>query len=276
MASSTVDLLTDLSMIEQRGGPFDDGIIMELRREALVTGLNVDPGAGGTPDFRILQEALNTLGPGTGEGFGDSPGPGHPDLVLVERIPRLIPGETTKVIVELVYKRQFTSLDTLGLGVFIPRGGGGLRQFTTHRDQFGNDVVVCYSYPQKCSPDPCVEDPAFPFTAPALAGKTVCMAGEIQVDLPSDSLEFEGRLMAESPGSIVRVWRGSTNANVWNDGPPGTWRATARSSWSVIALLPIVCTARITGCSTRLKTTSTEPSARGPASAVTNRKRPSL
>lgn len=221
MASFTVDQLTNLSIVEQRGGPFDNGIIMELRREAQVSGLDVT----GTPDFRITQESLNTLPQGSGFGFGDSP-IGHPDLVLIERAVRLIPGTTTSCIVELLYKRQWTSLDTIGLGEFIPRGGGGLRQFTTHRNSDGDDVVVCYTYPEKCSPAPCVDDPAFPFRAPHMAGKTECQSGEIQVDLPSDSLEFEGRLMTESPGSVVRVWRGSINSEVWNDGAPGTWRCS--------------------------------------------------
>ncbi len=216
-ASYTVDQVTNLSFVEQRGE--NNGVVFELRREALVTGLDVT----GTPDFRILQEALNTLPASTGVGFGDAP-IGHPDLILVERVVRLIPGETTKVIVELVYKRQFSSLDTLEIGVFIPRGGSGLRQFTTARDAFLNDIEVCYTYPAKCAPDPCVEDPAYPFTDPRLAGQTVCMAGEVQVDYPSDTLEFEGRLVAEFPGVIARTWRGSTNEFTWNDGAPGTWR----------------------------------------------------
>lgn len=229
MASYTVDQITNLSFVEQRGE--NDGVVFELRREALVIGLDVT----GTPDFRILQEALNTLPASTGVGFGDAP-IGHPDLILVERVVRLIPGETTKCIVELVYKRHFSTLDTVGIGTFIPRGGAGLRQFTTARNQFGDDVEVCYTYPPKCIgptpcggpglPDCCVDDPAYPFSDPRLGGRTVCMAGEIQVDYPSDTLEFEGRLVAQFPGVIARTWRGSTNLNVWNDGAPGTWRCS--------------------------------------------------
>ena len=147
-ASFTVDQITNLSFVEQRGE--NDGVVFELRREALVIGLDVV----GTPDFRILQEALNTLPASSGVGFGDAP-IGHPDLILVERVVRLIPGETTKVIVELVYKRQFSSLDTVAIGIFIPRGGSGLRQFTTGKDAFGKDIVVRHTYPAACSPEPC-------------------------------------------------------------------------------------------------------------------------
>ncbi len=232
-ASYTVDQLTNLSFVEQRGE--NDGVVFELRREALVIGLDV----AGTPDFRLLQEALDTLPPGTGVGFGDAP-IGFEHLILVERVVRLIPGETTKVIVELVYKRYFSSLDTLEIGVFIPRGGSGLRQFTSGKDQFGEDIEVCYDYPSACVQDPpipppdmcgtpgqadcCEQHPSYPFTDPRLAGKTVCLGGDVQVDYPSDTLEFEGRLVAEFPGEIARTWRGSTNLTAWNDGAKGTWR----------------------------------------------------
>ncbi len=217
MATATVDQITNLSMVEQRGGGNDNGVIMELRREALVKDLDV----AATPDFRILQEALNNLPPGSGVGFGDSL-TSHPGLVLVERIPRLVPGTTTTCIVELLYKRLFSSVDTLkaGVGQWIVRGGGSLRQFTTHRNQFGMDNAVCYTYPA----DP--SNSAYPTTDPRLAGRTKCQSGEIQVDLPSDTLEFTGRLITPNPGSIARAWRGRTNLYLWNGGAPGTWRCT--------------------------------------------------
>ncbi len=225
----TVDQLTNLSFVEQRSD--FGGVVFELRREALVSGLDID--ALDPPDYRILQDALNAL-PAYLR-FGE-PALGHPDLILIERVVRLIPGERTKCIVELVYKRHFSTLDTLGTGTFIPRGGSGLRQFTTGKDAFQNDIIVEFTYPAACvgpspcggpgQPDCCVQDPDYPFTDPRLAGKTVRMGGEVQVDYPSDTLEFEGRLVAEFPGAIARTWRGSTNAFVWNDGAPGTWRCS--------------------------------------------------
>ena len=218
-ASFTVDQITNLSMVEQRGE--NNGVIFELRREALVTGLNPDILKGGK--FRILQEALDTLPASSGVGFGDAP-IGNADLILVERVVRLIPGERTKCIVELVYKRQFSSLDTLEIGVFIPRGGAGLRQFTTGKDAFGNNIVVRHTYPDKCAPDPCQEAPGYPYTDTSLVGATAYQGGEVQVDYPSDTLEFEGRLVAQSPGTLARSWRGHTNDAVWNGGDIGTWR----------------------------------------------------
>lgn len=226
MAEVHIDRLTNLSAIEQRGGDFDLGVLMELRREALVSGLNLDPDTGGTADFRILQEALNSL-PG-GLAFGDSP-IGHPDLVLIERVPRLIPGEQTKVVVELVYKRFGSAIETMGFineGNFRARGGGTLRQITTGKNQFGVDIVVCYTYPAKCSPTPCAEAPGYPHQAPCLAGTTKCQGGEVQVDLPSDVLEFEGRWRGASPGAMARTWRGFTNNAGWNGGDAGEWRCS--------------------------------------------------
>lgn len=223
MAAFTIDQLTNLSMVEQRGG--NTGVVFELRREALVTGLDADT----LLDFRILQEALDTILLVIGDGLV-----GHPDLILVERIVHLIPGERTKCRVELVFKRHFSTLDTVELGTFIPRGGSGLRQFTTAKDAFLNDIEVCYTYPAKCvGPSPCggpkqpaccIEDPGYPFSDPRLAGAYVCMGGEVQVDYPADTLEFEGRLREEFPGQVARLWRGSTNNAEWNDGAIGTWR----------------------------------------------------
>lgn len=212
-ASYTIDQLTNLSMIERRGG--NTGVVFELRREALVSGLDADV----LLDFRILQEALDTILLKIGDELL-----GSDDLILVERVPRLIPGERTKCIVELVFRRRFSSIDTVELRTFIPRGGSGLRQFTTGKDAFQNDIVVRHTYPDKCAPDPCQEAPGYPYTDPRLAGATAYQGGEIQVDYPSDTLEFEGRLEAQSPGAIARSWRGHTNDAVWNGGDIGTWR----------------------------------------------------
>lgn len=232
-ATYTIDQLTNLSMIERRSG--NTGVVFELRREALVSGLDADT----LQDYRVLQEALDTVGLVIGDALI-----GHDDLILVERVPHLIPGERTKCRVELVFKRRFSTLDTVELDTFIPRGGSGLRQFTTPRDQFGNDIKVCYTYPAKCMQDPpipppdmcgqpgqaacCEEEPGYPFTDPRLAGELVCLGGEVQVDYPSDTLEFEGRLISLAPGEIARKWRGHTNMGPgnWNGGAPGTWRCT--------------------------------------------------
>ncbi len=224
----TVDQLTNLSFVEQRGK--NGGVVFELRREALVSGLDID--ALDPPDYRILQDALDAL-PAYLR-FGE-PAEGHADLILIERVVRLIPGERSKCIVELVYKRYFSHLDTVEIGTFITRGGSGLRQFTTGKDAFQNDIVVQHTYPAN------ENDPGYPHTAPDLAGVTKRMGGEVQVDYPSDTLEFEGRLVREHPGVEARAWRGHTNMGPgqWNGGEEGTWRC-AEVSFYPYDIAPLI------------------------------------
>ncbi|MCH8852559.1 MAG: hypothetical protein IID41_07865 [Planctomycetes bacterium] len=202
MATVVKDTLTTLEIVETHG------IIWELRREILVHDLDASVG-----DFRVLNEALVAL---TDAGFFPLSPPEtlFADLVLIQRLPALIPGEQTKVRVELIYEQFGRSLDSLSVGAFIWSGGGSLKQIATEKDRFGNPLLLGYTYP-----------PVYPLDE-SLQGKFVPQGGSAQVDNPNDTTIAVGRLTMPNPDAMVDAWRGWVNSDIWRAGAAGTWLCT--------------------------------------------------
>lgn len=199
-----IDRLTVLSMTERpllggSGATF----VTELVREVRVTGLSVDAQS----DYQVLQASLDEL---SSLAIG-SPAAGHEGLILVERIPRLLPGHSDVVDISLRYEIKGATLDSVVLGDFILEGSASLNQVTTQRDRAGNPLNVSYTYPGDYKLD---KD---------LRNETLEQVGDVQVGLPQESIRLAGRLLTNAAHLEARDRVGKVNSEDWHDSGPGTW-----------------------------------------------------
>ncbi len=206
------DQITTLEIQEQ------NGVIWTLRREVLVHSITDPVTSLPYSDFRVLKEALNAC-----DAVGLAPqsvpeqGALFDDLRLVERIPSLVSSEKTKVRVELIYEQLGSTLDSLGLGIYLFSGSATLGQTTTQKDRFGNNIFTSYDYPANYKWDENV------------AGTRQLQGGSVQVDAPNDVLSFTGReqMVNSGPTAVAQAWRGHVNATNWRGGAPGEWLCTS-------------------------------------------------
>ena len=220
MSTLHIDRVTTLEMTE-RPGDATGGQIVELVREARITGIQDPAGPGTNPhtDYQVLQTALDDLNLALG-----SSAAGHDNLILVERTPRLVPGQLDIVDVHLRYEQRGRTLDSIQTGEFILEGSTGLKQVTSQRDRNGNDLNVSYTYPMQVGPpapkDPCVA--GYPLDR-SLEGCTISQVGEIGVGMPQHTIQLIGRLQAQDPDFESSFRVGHINSDPWRNGDSGTW-----------------------------------------------------
>lgn len=217
MATAHVDRLTTLELQEAPRGASDLTIIVDLIRVARVvdidiTIINDDSGRG----YFVLQKALDVLD--TRNLVIGSTAALHADLVLVDRIARLVPGENDKVDVELRYEHRGRTLDSVPPGTFIQEGATGLRQIVTHVDRNGKDLRIKYVYPALES-DPKSFDPNLTGLKQTLASASVF--------IPNETIVLTGRVNTEDPNSEVWNRIGMINNDVYHQSLPGTWLCSA-------------------------------------------------
>ena len=142
-------------------------------------------------DARILAEALLFLDSlGVTVNTAAWPGAG---LVLTERNPRLIPGERTKVDVELVY----TIYGRLGYD-FVFSVEASLNQIETQNDRYGNQITVQHTY--------AADHPEFP-------SETHTQGGSVSAMAPQTVIRAEGLLFVQYPITITNQWMGAINGD---------------------------------------------------------------
>jgi len=137
MAEVGLDSVRDLSARERWG------VTMELHRLAIVTGL--DPASHDSgEEYEVLFDALDELGlPALGALSSD------PNLILVERNPRLFDGENDKVEVELHYL-HFSEAGTQALpvlgGTLYVRFATSTREVESNKDRAGDQILLHHKY----------------------------------------------------------------------------------------------------------------------------------
>lgn len=188
-----IDQITTLSAKEMHG------VLVELRREALVTG--VDDG-----DYEAIFTALDQLGIEARSSLT-----GHDYLLLAERNPAVDPRDNTVFHVELVYEHfnsPFQDLDdpAHGMGPMI-RSRSSLQQFTTSVDGDHDPITVQYTYP--------ADDPDYPSEI-KIQGK------EVSVTEPIDAIIVEGLGRTNRPEDIKAKMINHLNATEFLGHP---WRS---------------------------------------------------
>jgi len=184
----TVDLIEDLSCREQ------GGVVVELRRKALVRGVS-------RVDWTVLTAALQA----SGVPQPNQPLPEDINLYLESRDARVIDKEIVEVI--LNYRRVGRSVFRRDLNEFSVQIGTSLSQVPTNVDAYGQPMNVEHTF----SGHPIFGDETFP------QGLT------LNVDVPQTVVRIAGTLATSYPDIITRGWTNYLNADYWLNDAPGTW-----------------------------------------------------
>lgn len=197
MATAKIDHVSMLECSERFG------IIEKLVRRARVIDLE-------STDYTVLMAALAAAGvPAAGARLS-----GAPNVVLKERVVRLVQEDKTKCDVDLTYgliADQGQSIDAPPYGILVGKATTTMSQTTTNLDRDGNTIVLSHTYPS--------DDPDFP-------GQTIEEGGEIQVQVPQDALSYQGIKTTFFPWLIRSSIKGRVNASAFAGGEPGQWLCT--------------------------------------------------
>lgn len=195
MAEAHIDHVSQLDATER------NGTIVRLARRVRVTGLS-------NTDHSILFDALEEC-PDAGSSLADE---GFTNLVLVERNPKLVDGDTGTVDVDLIYEHVAATdgqnIDSPPFGVLVGESNATLNQVTSNLDADGEAIVLSHTYPE--------EDDEFP-------DQTKQQGGEITYYEPQITTRFQGIKQTRYPWLIQRQLTGAVNASSWSGGDPHTW-----------------------------------------------------
>lgn len=172
----------------------DRGILERLVRNVRVGGLV-------TADWRVLTEALTSVGLAA----GSSPA-GEPDLILIRRTPKLVPGTRSFVDVRCEYERFDTT----------PRWEGDVSvvQVSDRTDKDGNPVKLTYTYPDDYQHDP------------LLAGQEVSVVAEYSTTKVLVERTGEFMIQMSDPVSYGETLVNRVNDATWKGSPARTWKIT--------------------------------------------------
>ena len=202
MPTVTADLVQELEAQEERGA------IVSLKRRYLVEGLSES-------DPQILTSAL---GAGGVPAAGSSP-TGFDNLVLVRRVPRLVPNNKTKVWVDC----EYLTLPEAKTG-FVPEGGVSILQIETGKDNRGRDITVTHTYP---SDDPDYGDDS------AYGGAAITQGGTVQVLTSRPMMRFVGLRQEDEPWRLAQNWVTRLNLKTGYGALPLFWMCSG-VQWSLV------------------------------------------
>ena len=181
----TIDIIEGVRWREEKG------VVKEVSRLAIVSGISTGIGGVGGSGERIVPAALNHT---------DMPQPGDPHdevtgLVLMDRFP--IARSTRIIQIELRYKHP-NAIDPPPPGEpWTLSGGASLEEIETQIDRDGNQIIVIHN--------------------------EVIQGGVIRPLMPRRELHAQWTGQSMFPGDLVDAFVGKTNLSDWQGGLPGTW-----------------------------------------------------
>lgn len=186
MPTVILDKPTDVALEEHHGA------VVGLRRLVSVVGLS-------DGDVGIFDTALGTVGvPAANSTPAD-----YPNLILVDRNCRVVPGHPDKVEITCIYRAKGDA--EYGWKF---RCSSVLNSVTSQVDVWGNPVTLSHTY----GPD----DPDYP-------GETKTTGAEYSVMSPSLEVTATGVIETNAPLSLAFKWTRVLNRSEWAGGAAGRW-----------------------------------------------------
>ncbi len=185
------------------------GVVVRLVRRARVIGLDA------SGDYQVLMEALTEAGIPASM----TPLTGAPNLVLVERNPKLNDDRT--VDVDLIYEHALNEAQDLNnppFGIVIGECQASLNQVTSNLDENAETITVQHTYP--------ADDADYP-------NQLKKQGGEIQFFQPQLTLKYQGAKFTISPLLVARSIVGCVNSRQWGGGNVAEWICTA-ATWKFL------------------------------------------
>lgn len=208
MATVFMDRAKILECVEKHGA------IVRLVKQARVTGLTA-------ADHLALFDALAAGGIPAAQ--TTLSGTGALNLILTERIVRMVDEEKTVADVDLVYEHALNDgqrLDAPHYGVICGEFTATVNQSTTNLDGDGNQVTVRHRYPS-------LEEGETDFP-----DQTKEQGGEFSFFQPQVSFRFEGIRTTATPWLIARKVVGAINKTSWQGAGQHEWMCTS-CSWKM-------------------------------------------
>lgn len=203
-----------------------EGVVVELRTQALVTGLTDT-----TP--KALFNAMENAGlPTHGSTLAD-----FPNLEVVERAPTIDPNSPSKAKVDIVYGEFHGE----GQRIKDPNqkaqfsGSVSLQQITTQMDNYdiskAKQITLTHTFSDGTAAYKDGNGNTVKRDEHGRAGKEVPLTGEINVLSPNATATLTGIMEVSSGHAEALKWAGKVNSAKWGPSPPRTWLIT-NVAWS--------------------------------------------